>query len=1696
MNITDQILNPVQQPSLSEQILNASEGPSITDQVLSANSDKSPIQDILYANESPTAEPLKSTEFQDKYLSLEDSQEATEMSKHLYGDNGPDIYTQEDLDEANEYESERMLEENDIKAINLNIHDIVTKGIEEAAIGRAASISAWDRFLAAKFNYDGGLRASDLRQHQAEAEANNDFTDVPVSSMQLYQNKIDIIHRIRKELMDKIYDRGYFKDFFIKYWEAAKNGIPIFSYFYDAAKRSDMVSKGMLENTPAQNMRDLHRMWHDALTSDDVTAIQFETLLRAAISSYDIPLTTNEELVEYIDNMFNMSTAVPTVALAADVGMVGGTAAKTISKAVKYGPKGGAIQAVKSLAPYLDAQGVKAVVRKGSSPIKTAKDISSDLVDVVKRKKFVGDIKGAADTAVKKVGGPHEAKTVKEMKELLGEADITNTYNKDTKTVKTVLEDIMGEVTSPSGSAVSNIAAEGAILSERAYRRQLRTAVDQLTTISNMSSVSALQEALKNKPTAFKSAIEDMLYKVPEDLIDRKKVGDLLKVVPAKDFGTDKEGSLVARVRLPVEFNSLDKAQEVLKSINDTYAQSKEIIPLTSGKFAIEVDFNTHKGFGQILFNTPTTKKDWSGKVQSGIMTVTSTPTPIRELDFVRSMETDILERLGKEQKNALKGLSKEERESVELLQRVMQDAEKPGQYSPELLKAKGFNDKEINAAMQLRRMRDINFLYMNLHKRTSLMRDGMRTITVNGRDLGQGVIISASDPVKAAEIVKQSNKRLIIGHVDAVPIRAADLKEYADAGVIAKDASNRPTRALAYKLSKEASKDQELATKEVLNSGAFDNIYEKIRTGEMVVLESIVSTDGQTSARDLLYILPKNSVVTSDLPAFVMNYVPGWNRYFDRSASFVKQARIDSKGRVIGVNTLITSTNAAEAEKTMNKIEALRQYVAKNRPAFIVYSGYRPTEKQLRQIKSYNKGFESLLQDQQLVNAPFKNLSEFEKWAAEHRLDITNVNNKLELLPNDRVPSIVVSGSVEDGIVAMEKDTIKYYTKNGPVDAIQADWLQRQDHRYGGSLMNYDFSEATTVDIDKTLQYFVNDMISEGVMDRYNEIYANAFGDKFRKILIDKHTDFANWTNNDILYNGLGIIEQLYRTEKAPAIKEKLSQAITAIKNHQTIRGVSTPVDQMFSDIGLGILNKIGAAADALHIPEKIKAGVRAPFEWAVKQRPDHLAQSIAAHRFLGMLNPVQYIKNFIGPASLILSAEPKHGLAALVDSFVLLHRLQKQNKQLISKLGKLETVLGTDKGKTNMLLRNLFYLDTHSAGVKGGLLTEAVKFDNILSKVSMFFFNRADLKNRLMAYDTALRVFGFDSKPLRNALDVAKVGAYGDSLYLNMSKRGLSRLQATEVSKTFTQFMGYMFKYIETMLCDKELTGPQRSRMIGMTLLTAGGAGLIGTNTYHSIASSAGFDMSDDDSQAMRITKEILQNGGIDAMIKEFGGDVSVQNLFGPNVLEKLDDFSNQGFLKLMAGLPAVDTITDYFSAVTDLCHFLYYKYSEDTSYMRWSDLLSSALTQRKLFASAEKAKIFWDMYSTGRRYSSSGQLLSDDNTKLAAFFTLIGGDSQSNRDVFLSQSRRQEQKEYYQETVKEALKHTRLGYTGSGFDADYANHLIWDNERLSWREKMDAQKTLNADGFVQTGVPLISREALESIKSKLKTGESTLK
>lgn len=1678
MNITDEILNPREQSTVTSEVLGAGKGLSLSEQILFEGTPTA-TQEILNPEEPSTV-----------YLPLDVSEVATEQSKHLYGDEAPEIYTEEDLEDANEYEGSRLLDENDTKSINKTLTQVVNEGVQKAVVNRAAAQSAWDRFLAEKFKFDGGLRASDLRQHQAEALANNDFDGVDSDFMQLYQSKVDVIDKVRREIVDRIYKRGYFKDFGAKWWDALKNVIP----GYAQMKAADMMGRGVFETTPAQNMRDFHRLWHDALTSDEISTVQFEAMLRTALDHFDIAGTTNEELLDYIDRAFDMSTGVVSLELAGDLAVVGGTVGKTIKTGVVKGGKAASVAAVRSVAPYLNARGVKAVVRAGSSPIKTAKNIGGDLIDVIKRKRFVGDVEGATKTALSKLRPEMD---VSDVKKLLGDPDIVNLQDPKTKKVTTVIETILGDAARPDGSAISNISTEGPILTTRRYNDLLFRTSAELGQIMKFLSVESLQETLKNMDGAFEKSIEGLLYRVRDDLISKKKVGDIIKAIPAKEIPTDMEGSLVVRMRLPNEYKTEKAARLVASKLNPTYAQQKEVIPLTSGKFAVEVDFNTHKGFGQLLMEVPKKggRDTWSTHVISGGMTITGTPTGVRQLDYIRSMQSDFFERMGKDSQKIVKGLSKEERRDLELLESAMTDVSKPGQYSPELLLAKGFTPATVDASMRLRQMRDINFLVINNAERMARVREGMRVITVNGRELGQGLLISPSDPEQAIRIVKGSKKNLIIGNIDAIPVREEDLAELADVSatsLLTPETANKATKNLASKL-QNAKSAKSQATLRAIEEGAFHDTYEKIRKGEYIVLQTTVDTSGETSARDLYYILPKNSVVDSDLPAFVMNYVPGWSKFYDRSANYVKQARV-SNGQAVGVTTVMGSTNFVQLEKNTPKIETLRKYVAANRPD-MNFDTSTVTPKYLDKIKRYKEGFEDLLQQQELSFAPFKNEDEFIQWCAQNRIDITNVDNPLQIVRNNEVPTLVKEGSIQSNIKAMDKDSVARYMNNGPVDAIQSEWQQRQHHRYGGSVLNYDFTEQASVDIDKTLQYFVNDMINEGIMPRYEETYANIFGDQFRKTIEGLDSKAKYLSNSDLLRNNGVNIEALYRRAPTSDLKEKLSQAMTAQKNFSMIRGVPNSTDKYISDAGYGILRRIGATADALHIPEKLRQGVRAPFEWIVNQKPMKLAQAIAAHRFLGCLNLVQMTKNFLGPASLIIAADPKNGSAAFKDVFTLTHRFMKQDKNLAAALDKLDAALGIEKKTSTTLMRNLLLMDTHNSGVKGGLLSEAVKSNNTASKVSLYFFNRADFANRLMASDTALRALGYDRKLLTNPLEVAKVGAYADALYVNMSKRGLSRLQATDWSKTFTQFMGYMFKYAETMLTDKELTGVQRGSMITSTLLLAGIGGMVGTDVYHSISSGLGADMSDEDSTAKRVVKEVFAKGVPDTMFKELGVDVSVQNLFGPNVFEKLDDFANSSILTMISSAPAVKTISDYSSAALDFFHFLGKKYGEGGEYFRWSDLLNQLLVHRKTISSAERLNLAYEMWNTGRKFSSSGQLTSEDNSKLQALLSLFGLDSQKTIEVYLSQKRRQTRKEQYEESLKDIMKYERLASQGNVWAGAAARQKLMDSD-FTWAEQLDLRRAMNRNAIMQSRVPLDLREWRESAKSKIKTGESTYK
>ena len=1699
MNISKEILNTQETPSVSEQIISNTKELSLTDQIL-YNNTETPEQKILSEGDVS------------QFLSPEDSEDATSMSKHLYGDNAPEIYTQEDLDEANEYEYNRSLEEDEDASIANTLDSIAIGTAQAARLQREAVQSAYTHFLASEFRYDGGLRLSDLKQHQAEAVADNDFSDMPVTALQRYQDKLDRTYKVMGEIVNKTYKRGLGEAAVIKTWNFIKDIVPG-SY---NAMTADRIGAGFLGwFTPGDNAIKFHDMWQELLTNDQLTPEEYELLLRNALDKFDITGSTYEDQIAYIGAILDMDVGTAVISAAADAAVVGGAVVKTVKAGAKYGLKGAGVTATKMLFPYLTASGAKSVLRAGSSPIKTAKKLPENLKNFLTKQKFVGNVKGAIDTAAKSVGGKRDVAKAN-LKEALNDPDIKNTIDPKTgKVTKTVLEDVLSESTQPVGSAVPSLPTTLGIVTTRAYNRSLREIKAAIDFISNTSSIDKVQKEIISNPADFERAYKNMLRQVPEDLIDKKKVGDIVKTFKTEEAMLDPDGGLVFRVRLPGEFvmNSKSKGDvnKVIGQLNTKYAQAVEAVPLTDGKYAIELDFHTHKGFGELFMKTADKgeKTTWSGMTKSAAFTVSSTPGPVRRMDYIRSAEVDFLTQFGKDTKAVIKKLSRSEKRDLEFLLDLGTDASKPGRYSSEVLKAKGFSDNVIDAYNHSLILRDINFLLVNEAERTSKVRAGFKIITVNGKELGEGVFLTASTGEALVSKVTASGKKLIIGHIDAAPISVADitavshlkegeLAEAINAVLAETDTSGISKEAvrLAKTIIKGNPNDKVRVSKtnvmdNVLKSGELAEVFEKMRKGEYKVFQTVTSTDGATEASDILYVLPKNAVVSSELPAYVMNYVPGWNRYYDRSAAFVKQGRIAPNGEVIGVNTLFASTRLEDLQATVDSVETLRKWCVENEVEYALHA--TESRNYLQRVKALRESFQKILQDNPVPFAPFTNLEEFVKWAGENRLDIRNIDNVLEIVKNDQVPSIVKVGSL-DGITGMKKETIDFYRRSTVTDAINSEWKMRQAHRYGGSVLDYNFKEAQHVDVDKTLQYLVDDMIAEGVMPRYEEIYSNIFGKQFRSTIAKYIGGTSQMSDAEILkYSNLEIA---HKTAKSVKDKELLSQAITAQRNYAVLRGIPNSVDTKLATAGYELMHWLGAKADAMHIPTKLQSGVRASFEWLMDTtKPLRTAQAIAAHRFLGCLNISQAFKNFLGPASLIVAAEGKNGAKAFKDVFGMIHRLHGTDKNLVNTLKKLDAALGSDFKESDMIFRNLLLLDTHSAGIKGGLLG-AVNNTNKLSRASLFFFNRADLANRVMAFDTALRKFGYDKKAITSALELGRVGSYADSLYINMSRRGLSRIQHAEWSKIFLQFTGYMMKYMETMLFDSNLTVAQRRRMLMTTLLLSGGMGLVGTEIYNALSPKA-LQPSDDDGAISRFIKESIQNGLIDSTLKGLGVDVSVQGLFGPAILDKVGDFLDTGLLSAMSATPAIQTIRSYFDAASDLCHFLYHKYVKGVDYLEWKGMLELLLAKHNTVSSTDKLYTAYKMFTTGLRFGASGQLTSDDNNKLQALGVILGFDSQKIRDVYLSQLRRQTHKEYYQEVAKKAQQYANIAQQGGekGAVAGVLYRLTTDDDSLSAIERMQMHTETAKRSISQGHIPLYFREWMESAKTKIKTGESTL-
>lgn len=1643
--------------SLAEQLLNDQEEPSVTEQVLDLSKDPS---------------------LADQYLTDTEASEATEMSKHINGPEGPSINTEQDLADANEFEKERVIQEDETGFLSNSLSSLIERNAGIAAIQKDAVAAAYQRLFSESSLPDGYLRMSDLRQYQAEALTDGNVKENEESSFgQNYISKLDILDEKRREIVKSMEGRGKVWNAIAKTGDALKNIAP----GYDALLVSDMYGKGFVTAfTPGDTATNFYLEWANLIYNENITPEAFKAILEAKLEGFmQASGASYEEALRFVDYIYANNSFVSNLASMGDLTAVTAGAGSVAKAGAKYGAKGAAVKAAKIMVPYVTPDVTKDIVRAVSTPINTAKKICDVTVDKACRLKLAGSTEKAGEAVAKSLGGHKPILNAAEARKTLGTPDIVaNMDNKET------IKQVFGSAVSVDEDITVPLKTTQPILDEATFRRQRDLLIEMAD--NDPTSLNTLMKQLWDDADVSSTA-QDVMKRVKFENTEARqavvnRTAEIIKAVPYSELMLDVDtaahsSDIVTRVRLPLSFYKAESAIENLVNIKKSKSvlRGEVFFDPASKRYYIDADVSIRKGFGTLLEEAAVDvkKKDWSGSTKSALATVTSNPDVIKRLNYLKSLNSDKYSAQVKEVTKLVHSLSKTQQQELDVLLDVTlgnyEKGLKAGWYKPETLLAKGYEPDVVNAYSRIRAISDLDYITMNSFTRNEMVQKGIKDIWVNGANAGYGKILKGST---AKDLINKEGATIIPGYMNAEPMHVTDLT---NSNVLSRLEKEIDTLEERIKNTKDTDEIERLTkildSKKMAQEGMRDTVA-RLENGNLVAVQMYYTPKGNYAAKNVFYILPRDQVKEEILPEFVTNYLPGWRSYYDDSAVFLKQASIDSNGKILGSKTLMTGRDGKHSADVAKKLETLRQESTK----IYNHEDLERTDWSL---------LDDLITKLSIPNAPFNDGKSWAKWALENGIDLENPHNALELVKNNQYPSLLRSSPD----TTLSRETIDAVSKGKPYELLLSPLALDRLHRSGKTVFDFNFNTAKHLDFDRTMSKFLKDMDTFGVLSKYDQLYSESFSSRFRPLITAHIKDSSKLSNEDLLRT-TNLQKAISSFSLTSEEKRVLSQAITAQKNYFLVKGSPSDFDKWLSGVGTGVLQSIGAGADALHIPLKWQEGVGVIYEDIMKLSPTKRFMAIVGHRYLGMLNPTQLVKNFVAPATYIMSVEPARGAAALKHLPSLMARLHGSDKGVLKKVYAIDKALGNNSDEMNLLFSNIMKLDARSGGIKGGFLN-AVNTDNTFSKISLYFFNKADTWNRMMALDVACNAKGFGNVSMDAALDIARTGVYGDSLYINMGKRGLSRLQSAEATKIFTQFTGYMMREMEAMF-DTELSVGQRASLGLTMLMTAGASGLIGAKAYNAVFGDA-LNAKEDDPLAVRVIKESLfQMGAPDMLMKElFNSNYSMQEMFSPNFFDFIDQNLNVGIIEAAMNTPAVKTIGDAWDAGVYTVKFLAEKWFGEPSKAEYVDLLKTLIARKDTFSTAELAERAIIMYNTGKRYSSSGELISDGNTGLAALLELAGIHDRRVIEAYNDRRLRQKHEDLYQEIVKQATKEALLSAkTGDPLGERIARQIIMNSDELSPQEKAKACSRVLRSVYEKGHTPMLLRNLYEELKFNRKT------
>lgn len=754
--------------------------------------------------------------------------------------------------------------------------------------------------------------------------------------------------------------------------------------------------------------------------------------------------------------------------------------------------------------------------------------------------------------------------------------------------------------------------------------------------------------------------------------------------------------------------------------------------------------------------------------------------------------------------------------------------------------------------------------------------------------------------------------------------------------------------------------KDIETGTVYQIGQLTDEKMEELTKAGKVFAINNAVDVDIDAEVPIKYYILDKAKATVADLPAYVVDYVPGGRRYYAEGTLFAKLPRtlmVGDKRTVIKPKTLFAGLDKQSMTAKVKEINA----------ALDEYQRYMAKEITRKEL---NQRLDRLA-------------------AVADHFKASSLTELKEVLGKNIDPTLRVE-IVEDGQTLAQVRKLKSENVASLVDdelffsSSMSDLFETNGMLYtrrGLHLKDVDGSYSKILSAEDTAKKTLDKLIHSQAYDEYNRMYASEFRRLFGDV-IDPY-DLAHMSDVDLLKGGRFI--DLQEGSKNKALRNKINAAKHMQKKWQLVTEQPTEFDKMISAHTFNLAQKLGEA-----FPNTMGRGT-AGYTAIAKAKPTEFIRSLAFHQYLGCFNPRQIVTQAMGGIS-VLAMEPLHGLNTVALYPALRMAMTTDNVEHLSAITKAVARLGgvsTEDFKD--IVKTLKKIGAYNAeDVQVFVDARNILNTNALKKASTFFFREGERFNSIVAYGAAVLKHKKMLGHVPSTYDeLSKAAAYGQELYLNMSRASTTPFQKGTYlpSHLFAQFTSYPMRFIEALF-NKKLTRLQRTSLLLTNMACFGVAGVLGrdvvTAAYQKGKEFLGVEGS------LEYEFEVL-NGMLDTIAKDYGVDVTFSNL-APNLFDKPWQIVVDGDMQL----PAISGLGSLWDTAVAISKFLY-PTTTDKDLMNLAHWVAYESKSLPTLRNGTKALL---AHATGKLYTSNYRVLTNEVGPLESVLYGLGFKSRTEQ------------------------------------------------------------------------------------------------